>query len=187
MLFLHQGCVLPEYEYIRKTVKKMPPPPEWKIGSSPHLFFPLFISYITVAFVYVKPGLFHIVTLEYILFHPLQLLISWILGLPVHYIMIPGIFPGTFVSSSWEITTFKPCPCFYCCVKYFKEKAYFRGFYHGCLTSMAVQKHFIKGVWPKKAAYHRTTRKQRVWEEGDRTKNPQRYTNKDLCLWNREQ
>lgn len=97
--------------------------------------------------------------------------------------LIPGIFPGTLVSSFWEINTFKPCPCFYCCVKYLREKVYFRGFYDSCLASMTAQKYLSREMWPKKAAKHMTTRKQRECEEGNRTKGlPQRHTLKDLNL-----
>lgn len=55
MLYLHQGCALPEYEYIRRILKKMPPRPIEIIEALPPFFFSLSIIYTTVAFVHVKP------------------------------------------------------------------------------------------------------------------------------------
>lgn len=58
MLYRHQGCVLPEYEYIRRILKKMPPHWFETIQASPTFFFSLPIIYIAVAFIHAKPGHF---------------------------------------------------------------------------------------------------------------------------------
>lgn len=46
MLYRHPGCVLPEYEYIRRILKKMPPHWIEIIQASPTFFFSLPIIYI---------------------------------------------------------------------------------------------------------------------------------------------
>lgn len=57
MLYLHQGCALPEYEYIRRILKIIPPHRIEIIEPLPP-FSSLSIIYIADAFVHVKSGHF---------------------------------------------------------------------------------------------------------------------------------